>query len=48
MKVTISKTKFKNLNDRYLPLVLVDGLVEPTAASYLLNSFNRPKSVNTV
>lgn len=39
MSVKVVKTKFKKLNDKYLPLVVVNGELEPSAATFIMQRY---------
>lgn len=39
MSVKVIKTKFKKLNNEYLPLVVVNGELEPSAATYIMQRY---------
>lgn len=48
MKIEVARTKFKRLGERYLPLVVIDGQVDLTAATYIMQRFDEGHPYKTV
>lgn len=48
MKIQVVPTKFKKLSDRYIPLVIVNGTVDMTAASFLMQRFDAGHPTKTI
>lgn len=48
MNIKVVKTKFKRLNDLYLPLVVVNGELEPLAATYIMQRYEEEVPYYTI
>ena len=48
MSVKVVKTKFKKLNDMYLPLVVVNGELEPSAATFIMQRYEEENPYYTI